>query len=214
LRTNKARTSRAKAMMSDDELLTGLTPDESAALLRLAHEAGYSSIYEFAKSKLKEAVRGHLQDVEQAAGKPDHIKLKRAITELKRLHQELRVFVAESIAEVDQVSFGQDEQPSWDLQDDGNNSKIDVESFLVEGDELEQLAAEAFAKSPQLGAFTATDATSFPQTSDLSETLPSGTKLAKRTSVKREQSKEEGETETGDKPSDLSGGLPPRKRPK
>lgn len=160
--------------MREHQIIINLKPEQFQEVQRLARQAGSRSVSTFVRERLLNTL-GLGKD---GGPSPERAQtdLRLVTSELKRLHRELQVFVAESLTANDLV-YGQEpmSQPkenfltrgvpeladsAWDYYADESNyventapppQDVPV-AFSEQGDDLEDLADRAFAISPRLGA--------------------------------------------------------------
>jgi hypothetical protein len=155
--------------MSEYQIVFDLNPDEFEEILRQAQDSGLTSVNDFARSKLLSLLG--INDRSAAAfGRPDLNVIRR---ELQRMQSDLQAFVAESLSTKDheQASAVPDAGINFGgLRADGAASESQsIEAVVSEydshetgdpfirhyaqiGKEMEELAEQAFANSPSLGA--------------------------------------------------------------
>ena len=96
--------------MPDKQIVIKLDDKQFETMMRLALAAGYTSLDEFANERLKLALEGDIPSKDKGAASSktekrfDEAALTMAEEELNRIHQELRVFVREAVAEAE--TFG------------------------------------------------------------------------------------------------------------
>jgi hypothetical protein len=200
--------------MNEKEIVIKLTPEQLESLRLLAYEAGYTSVDSFARDKLSALLERPFISKKvtdsvpvpvpvPVTDDPDEGPLKRAFLELKRIKQELRVFINESLHEFQEVNFN------------------DTFESAQQRDELEELADKALANSPQLGLLSHKVKTMQDQLSKGKQRSDEG--KFDRTEIvgERALTEEEGgswqaaeDDLQGPRDSDVSGGPPPRKRSK
>jgi hypothetical protein len=192
--------------MPDKQIVIKLNDEQFETIMRLALEAGYTSLDEFAKDRLKATVDWKSASIStnsqpaQASNQPDESSLSMAASELKRIHQELQVFIREAVSGSER--FGPFSEP----ESASTASKVD---------EWEEMAEQVFSNSPRLGsragsAVSASEKKPFPKESIGQQD--------KQTEPKRfvlpEDQVERPETPIPGGFSDSGGGPPPRKRSK
>lgn len=189
--------------MPEKQLEIKLSPEQFELLMRLALKAGYASLDEFARDRLIKALgaEGDGKSSAQAASALTLEPLIEAESEIKRIHQELRVFITEALSDLKRLDA------------------LAPESG--EDDQWERLAELVFSKSPRLASL-AQESLPNPAASEPLEELES--KKEKKRSIPNlaDESAEETpyydddptRTSTSGGFSDMSGGPPPRKRSK
>jgi hypothetical protein len=215
--------------MAERQLTIRLTPVELEALKGLALKAGYASLDQFAKDQLIAQIE---QASENSESKPEtaqqlKIQLNRASSELKRIHQELRVFVVESIADFSTAPAGEVIESKTDMT---TSASRDPQSEPV--DELEELANQVFKSSPQLESLSRAATVRSDRAAGLAtdETMASEEFSDEDWMESETEDRLEQKAEAGDviqpgklgqgkspdpapkKDPDISGGFPPRKR--
>jgi hypothetical protein len=130
--------------MREHQIVITLKPDQFLQVQKLAKNAGAKSMGMFVRQHLLAALG--IEGVQETASALD---LEPALTDLKRLHGELKGFVAESLA-----SFGTDflaeSNPPFD-SDQAPDALMAALAPLLD-DDMEKTAEQTFAISPRLGA--------------------------------------------------------------
>lgn len=140
--------------MREHQIVITLKPDQFLEVQRLARAANAKSMGVYVRQKLLAAlgIEGTLQSAEQA---PANVDLDEILTDLQRLHGELKSFVAESLSPYSPEAFVTSESPDHDDSAQlGLFSEDELISHAVaalEADDLEKVAQKAFAISPRLG---------------------------------------------------------------
>lgn len=146
--------------MREHQIVITLKPEQFLQVQKLARNAGAKSMGMFVRQQLLEAL-----GIEGQAGGAGKIELEPVVSELKRLHYELKEFVSESLSAY---------SVQYDLQKETDAVPVEMEPglpFVAESpssasieadakspsvfDELEEAASRAFAISPRLGAIEA-----------------------------------------------------------
>lgn len=166
--------------MREHQIVITLKPDQFLEVQRLARAANAKSMGVFVRQKLLAAlgIEGTLSDERIAGADGTEVDLDAIVADLKRMHGELKAFVAESLSLYSPEAFGQSESaPDDDSEqlnvfgmiepaDDPMVSQAVADAESIDNDELEKVADRAFAISPRLGAI----ADQAPPPSPLTET--------------------------------------------
>lgn len=189
--------------MPEKQLEIKLSPEQFELLMRLALKAGYASLDEFARDRLIKALgaEGDGKSSAQAAPVLTLEPLIEAESEIKRIHQELRVFINEALSDL---------------------KRLDALAAESGGeDQWERLAELVFSKSPRLANLPAE---SLPNPGGSVPLEELGTEKEKKRSIPNLSAGSAEETPYYDDDpsnmptsggfSDMSGGPPPRKRSK
>lgn len=143
--------------MREHQIVITLKPEQFLQVQRLSRNAGAKSMGIFVRQKLLRTlgIEGNADAVPDQAGTP---QLEPLITELKRLHMELKSFAVESLSwqlpvpAIVENNYGEspDAEPiiSPSLPDEAS-----IQSIVT--DDLEMLADRTFAISPRLGSLEA-----------------------------------------------------------
>ena len=190
--------------MPDKQIVIKLDDKQFDTMMRLALAAGYTSLDEFANERLKLALEGDIPSKDKGAASSktekrfDEAALTMAEEELNRIHQELRVFVREAVAEAE--TFG--------VFDFAEATPSET------SDQWEELADIAFSNSPRLGS-RSEQRLSPPdkKSSDDDKVKKSQQAEPDPYGIQSAPASEDGDPTPGGF-SDLSGGPPPRKRSK
>jgi hypothetical protein len=154
--------------MREHQIVVSLKADQFQEVLRLAKASGHKSVGVFMKQKLLAALSLEGAQLPAAskskeASQPD---LKSIANQLRRLHRELQVFVAESLSTNEFVESGSEPKSSTTISDENSSNEASadtgwqyyelptgpiIESAALIKDEMERLAERAFAVSPRLG---------------------------------------------------------------
>lgn len=155
--------------MREHQIVITLKPEQFLEVQRMARVSGAKSMGMFVRQRLLSAlgIDGQTPPAEKQAGSgPD---IKRISGDLRRLHGELKVFVAESLAnayighsgdhnqmitiEASDVGLVSGFMPAPDPSEPISLADLDETMAVFEQarDELEQMAQRAFAISPRLG---------------------------------------------------------------
>jgi hypothetical protein len=151
--------------MREHQIVITLKPDQFLEVQRLARAANAKSMGVFVRQKLLAAlgIEGSLGDEQIPATNGNEIDLDVIVADLRRVHGELKAFVAESLSPYSPEAFGQAEHAAdANLQEFNDFEQGDeVEDELVSqavaeveathNDELEKVAERTFAISPRLG---------------------------------------------------------------
>lgn len=135
--------------MREHQIVITLKPDQFLEVQRLARAANAKSMGVFVRQKLLAAL-GIEGSAAEALGASGNVDVEAVLADLKRVHSELRGFVAESLSPYSPEAFEQ-EQPE-DAEQLRLFEESDVIPDTVHEDELEKLAEKTFAISPRLGA--------------------------------------------------------------
>jgi hypothetical protein len=148
--------------MREHQIVITLKPEQFLEVQRMARMAGAKSMGMFVRQSLLSAlgIDGQSQPPTSLTAGPD---VKRVTNELRRLHAELKTFVAESLNNV-YIGPAAEPVPADSLYQEGTLAQpaltsistfLNVEETMAEfeqaRDELEQMAQKAFAISPRLG---------------------------------------------------------------
>ena len=136
--------------MREHQIVITLKPEQFLEVQRLARAANAKSMGIFVRQKLLAAlgIEGSLQ-VDQQQSKAD---LEPVVGQMKRLHSELKMFVAESLS-----IYNQEFDVSVVMETPADiEQNIPLDSTGT-GDELERVAERTFAISPRLGAIAPAD---------------------------------------------------------
>jgi hypothetical protein len=146
--------------MREHQIVITLKPDQFLEVQRLARAANAKSMGAFVRQKLLAAlgIEGALTE-EQPAQAPvvaQDVDVEAILGDLKRVHSELKAFVAESLSPYSPEAFGQaavenELESSAPQVVASSDEKQYSEPEAVEQDELEKLADRTFAISPRLG---------------------------------------------------------------
>jgi hypothetical protein len=152
--------------MREHQIVITLKPDQFLEVQRLARAANAKSMGVFVRQKLLAAlgIEGSLADERITGADGADVDLDEIVADLKRMHGELKAFVAESLSPYAAEAFGQSEQAPDDDSEQLNvfqmvdevedplvsQAVADVES--IHNDELEKVADRTFAISPRLGS--------------------------------------------------------------
>lgn len=138
--------------MREHQIVITLKPDQFLEVQRLARAAHAKSMGIFVRQQLLSAlgIEGKLGAVEKQVAGPEILPL---VDELRRLHADLKTFVAESL--VDYVPEGSGAESAADEPSE-QAARVDAGSAdtglpMEQEDELERLAGRTFAISPRLG---------------------------------------------------------------
>lgn len=131
--------------MREHQIVITLKPEQFTQVQKLAKNAGAKSMGMFVRQQLLAAL-GIEGDMEAAA----RVDLEPALQDLRRLHAELKGFVAESLASFG-TDFVQDGTAAAGASSADSGELMAALAPLLD-DELEKTALQTFAISPRLGA--------------------------------------------------------------
>lgn len=141
--------------MREHQIVITLKPDQFLEVQRLARAANSKSMGVFVRQRLLAALG--IEGAAAADPNASNVDVEAILGDLKRVHSELKSFVAESLSPYSPDAFGQTEFAETDLQqlnlfaDDEAVSNAVASIEAAHDDELERVAERAFAISPRLG---------------------------------------------------------------
>jgi hypothetical protein len=152
--------------MREHQIVITLKPDQFLEVQRLARAANAKSMGVFVRQKLLAAlgIEGSLVDEQIVGANGGDVDLDAIVADLRRVHGELKAFVAESLSPYSPEAFGQAEHTAdaqleqLNVFEEGDEEVEDelvsqavAEVEAVHNDELEKVAERTFAISPRLG---------------------------------------------------------------